>query len=60
MPSADTHKRHLSADGEDELSTKQGPSVQKSRDNQDLFELMTAAEFEKRKTVSHFNVYIFQ
>ena len=41
-PSADTHKRHLSTDSEDELPTIRGPGEQKSRDIQDPFELMTA------------------
>ena len=59
MPSADARKRHLSANSDDELPTKRRPSAEKNRDNQYLFELMTAAKFEKRKTVSHFNVYIF-
>ena len=51
-PSADTRKRHLSTDSEDELPTKRGPGAQKSRDNQDLFELMTAGFLELKRDLA--------
>ena len=51
-PSADTRKRHLSTDSEDELPTKRGPGAQKSRDNQDLFELMTAGFLDLKRDLA--------
>ena len=52
MNSADTRKRHLSTDSEDELPTKRGPGAQKSRDNQDLFELMTAGFLDLKRDLA--------